>query len=99
MEDARASMHSFTRLVLALPIRTQPGAARLPFVLNFFSTSTVAQCFVAQAFVALYGRPRFTRRVQNVQTVLVAAEWICVHSVANSEGTERSRTCFKAEEQ
>jgi hypothetical protein len=25
--------------------------------------------------------------------------WSCVHSVANSERTERSRTCFKAEEQ
>jgi hypothetical protein len=37
--------------------------------------------------------------VQNARTAHVAVAWRWVHSVANSEGTERSRTCFKAEEQ
>jgi hypothetical protein len=40
-----------------------------------------------------------TSRVRNVQTVRVPLAWIFVHSVVNSKGTERSRTCVKAEEQ
>jgi hypothetical protein len=40
-----------------------------------------------------------TSCVQNVRTVHVALAWVLVHSVGHSEGKERSRTCFKAEEQ
>jgi len=119
-------MHLFTRLVYALPVRTQPRAAARPFAVSGLSSRIVAQRSVAHAFVALWSRSHLrcgvfrtvantsscciaflcvalltntTSRLRNVQTVHVALPWIFVHSVVNSEGTERSRTCVKAEEQ